>query len=109
MLKLKYYSLYNMITKEHLDFHSEWGKCVEIIYAGIIAETDETPNADKVWVEEMEAKWLDPDSDDYIMEKHESWEDINKFLWEYYLSQEKREKWFEVYGHHGWECPELAE
>jgi hypothetical protein len=95
-----------MITKEHEDFNCEWGRCEEIIYSGIIAETGENPNADKVWVEEMEAKWLDPESPDCIMDKHESWEDINKFLWEHYVSEEKRAKWFEVWGHHGWEAQE---
>ena len=92
-----------MISKEDVDFHSEWGICEEIIYAGIIAETGETPNTDKVWVKDMKRKWLEEGSADCIMEKHESWEDINKFLWEHYVSEEKRTKWFEVWGHHGWE------
>ena len=36
----------------------------------------------------MERKWLDPESEDCLLGKHEEWKDIRKFLWEHYCSDD---------------------
>ena len=89
-----------MITQEHEYFDDNWWECLEVIEASkeIMGE-----QLDDDWEKEAKAKWLDPESEDYLMGKYHRWSEIRKVLWEHYVSEETRVKWKEVWGKDGWE------
>lgn len=76
-----------MITKESEYFIERWIEC-EILISQAHTAMNLPIEDQAVWELELKNKWLEHESEDCLLGKHETWSKVRQFLWEYYVSDD---------------------